>query len=199
MSLGLYRRNQILFSEGGAAQHIFAVRSGVIKVLKSLENGKDRIVRVLFPGDFFGFESLAQDRYPLTAVVLQDCNLCSAPRDEFCRFLRNNAESALGMIRFLVGEVVRTRNDVADLSFKSARKRVATLLLQLLSDSAAVAERPAAFELPLSRLELGEVLELSPETISRTLHAFENEHLIELHRREVSVRDLARLREASRL
>lgn len=199
MTLGHYRRNQILFSEGSVAQHVFAIRSGLIKVLKSLENGKDRIVRLLFPGDFFGFESLVQDRYPLTAVVLQDCELCSAPRDEFYRFLRNNTASALGMIRFLVAELVLTRNEMANLSFKSARKRVATLLLHLLPEDGAVAEHPPFVDLPLSRLELGEILELSPETISRTLHAFEHEHLIELHRRQVAIRDLPRLQEESRL
>ena len=46
-----YRKNQILFFEGGPAQHVFALRSGLIKVVKSLENGKERITRVVYPGE----------------------------------------------------------------------------------------------------------------------------------------------------
>ena len=44
-----YRRNQILFFEGGSAQHLFALHSGLVKVVKSLENGKDRITGGALP------------------------------------------------------------------------------------------------------------------------------------------------------
>ena len=49
-----YRRNQILFFEGGAAHHLFALNVGLVKLVKSLENGKERITRILFPGELFG-------------------------------------------------------------------------------------------------------------------------------------------------
>lgn len=85
----------------------------------------------------------------ITAVVRQDRELCSAPRDEFYRFPRSNALSALGMIRFLVAELVRTRDEMANLSFESAHKRVATLLLHLVPGDGAVAEHSPFVNLPL--------------------------------------------------
>ena len=72
-----YRKNQVLFFEGGQAEHLFSVRSGLVKLMKSLENGRDRIIRVLFPGEIFGFESLAESNYPLTAIVMRDSEICS--------------------------------------------------------------------------------------------------------------------------
>lgn len=101
-----YRRNQILFFEGGSAQHLFALHTGLVKVVKSLENGKDRITGVLFPGELFGLEALTEVSYPLTAVALRDCEICAAPRDDFSNYLRINPKIAVGMVRFLVGNSI---------------------------------------------------------------------------------------------
>src|SRR5208283_3324666 len=104
-----YRKNQILFFEGGVAQHLFALHSGLVKLVKSLENGKDRITSVLFPGEIFGLESLSQPNYPITAVTLRDSEICAAAREEVVVFLQSHTGAAIGMVQFLVGEVGRVR------------------------------------------------------------------------------------------
>ena len=71
--------------------------------------------------------------YPLTAVALRDCEICAAPREDFSTYLRTNPEIALGMVRFLVGELKRVRTQVTDMSFKDARMKVATFLLSLIT------------------------------------------------------------------
>jgi CRP/FNR family transcriptional regulator len=174
-----FRRNQILYFEGGIAQHLFALHTGLVKIVKSLENGKDRITGVLFPGELFGLESLTDSSYPLTAVALRDCEVCAAPREEFSSYMRTNPEIAIGMVRFLVGELKRVRTQVTDMSFKDARMKVATFLLSLItSDNAAADNGNVNLVLPLSRQEISEVLELSPETISRTFGYFRQEQMV---------------------
>ena len=172
-----YRRNQILFFEGGSAQHLFALHSGLVKVVKSLENGKQRITGVLFPGELFGLESLTDLAYPLTAVALRDCEICAAPHEDFSTYLRTNPDIAIGMVRFLVGELERVRTRVIDMSFKDARMKLATFLLSLITPDTPASNGSVHLTLPLSRQEISEVLELSPETISRTLGAFRREQL----------------------
>jgi CRP-like cAMP-binding protein len=146
-----YRRNQILFFEGGMAQHLFALHSGLVKVVKSLENGKDRITGVLFPGELFGLESLTDAAYPLTAVALRDCEICAAPREDFSTFLQANSEVAIGMVQFLVGELERVRKQVTDMSFKDARMKVATFLLSLVTPDVLTDNGSVTLTLPLSR------------------------------------------------
>jgi len=184
-----YRRNQILFFEGGLAQHLFALHTGLLKVVKSLENGKDRITAVLFPGELFGLEALTESFYPLTAVTLRDAEICSSPRDEFITFLQSNPDIALGMVRFLVGELGRTRTRVIDMSFKDARMKVATFLLSLVSIDATPSDSTVSLTLPLSRQEISEVLELSPETVSRTLTAFRREQLVTARGRHMVIQN----------
>ena len=188
-----YSRNQILFFEGGIAQHLFALHSGLVKVVKSLENGKDRITAVLFPGELFGLESLTDVSYPLTAVALRDCEICAAPREDFSTYLRTNPEIAIGMVRFLVGELKRVRTQVTDMSFKDARMKVATFILSLVTSDTPQTNGTVNLTLPLSRLEISEVLELSPETISRTLSSFRREQLVVARGRHMVIQNRAGL------
>ena len=193
-----YRKNQILFFEGGVAQHLFALHSGLVKLVKSLENGKDRITGVLYPGELFGLEALTETTYPLTAVTLRDCEICSAPRDEFTVFLQANPEIGLGMVRFLVEELERVRSQVTDMSFKDARMKVATFLLSLITPEAPPTDGGLTLSLPLSRQEISEILELSPETVSRTLSAFRREQLIVARGRHLVIQDRTGLETVAR-
>ncbi|MGA3168849.1 MAG: Crp/Fnr family transcriptional regulator [Terriglobia bacterium] len=188
-----YRRNQILFFEGGTAQHLFALHTGLVKMVKSLENGKDRITGVLFPGELFGLESLTDLAYPITAVALRDCEICAAPREDFSTYLQANPDLAIGMVRFLVGELERVRTQVTDMSFKDARMKVATFLLSLLSHDTPATNENLTLTLPLSRQEISEVLELSPETVSRTLSAFRREQLVTARGRQMVIQNRADL------
>jgi CRP/FNR family transcriptional regulator len=192
-----YRKSQILFFEGGAAQHLFALHTGLVKLVKPLENGKERITGVLFPGELFGLETLSQPTYPLTAVTLRDSEICAASREEVIVFLQSNPEIALGMVRFLVAEVGRVRTQVTDMSFKDARMKVATFLLSLVSSDPTPHNGRATVTLPLSRQEISEVLELSPETVSRTLTAFRREQLIDAHGRQLVIQNLDGLQSAA--
>ena len=192
-----YRRNQILFFEGGTAQHVFALHGGLVKVVKSLENGKERITRVVFPGELFGLEALTESTYPLTAVTLRDCEICASSRDEFLDFLHKNPDIALGMIRFLVGEVMRVRTQVTDMSFKDARMKVATLLLSLMQTEIEGPVKAHSLVLPFSRQEISEILELSPETVSRTLSSLRREQVLEARGRKLSIQDVDKLQSAA--
>jgi len=193
-----YRRNQILFFEGGVAQHMFALHAGLVKLVKSLENGKDRITAVLFPGQLFGLEALSDPVYPLTAVTLRDCEICAASREEIVTFLQSNPDIALGMVRFLVAEVGRVRAQVTDMSFKDAKMKVATFLLSLVDSDPVPHNGRMALTLPLSRQEISEVLELSPETISRTLAAFRQQQLIVARGRHLTIQNFEGLQAAAR-
>ena len=193
-----YRKNQILFFEGGVAQHLFALHTGLVKMVKSLENGKDRITGVLFPGQLFGLEALSDPTYPIAAVTLRDSEICAASRDEIVTFLQSNPDIALGMVRFLVAEIGRVRAQVTDMSFKDARMKLATFLLSLVTSEPAPHNEPITLALPLSRQEISEVLELSPETISRTLASFRLQQLIVAHGRHVTIQNLEGLKLAAR-
>jgi CRP/FNR family transcriptional regulator, anaerobic regulatory protein len=194
----IYRKHQVLFVEGGSAQHIFALRSGLIKVVKSLENGRERITRVVYPGELIGVEALSEATYPLTAVTLRDCEICSASRDEFIAFLSRDSGLGLGMIRSLVEEVSQLRAQMAEMSFKDARMKTATFILSLIRSETAAPSSLYTLHLPFSRQEISEILELSPESVSRAFTSLQDEGLLEVRGRHLIVRNMEQLQGAAR-
>lgn len=192
-----FRRGQILYFEGGNAGHVFALHSGLVKIVKSLENGKERIIRAIFPGEIFGLEAVTEQLYPLTAVTLRDCEICSVGRDELLTFLHANPDIALGMIRFLVSEMSRVRSQITDMSFKDARMKISTLLLSLLQAEFDQPPASQSLTLPFSRQEISEILELSPETVSRTLSSLRRERILEARGRHLEIQDVSRLQTAA--
>jgi CRP/FNR family transcriptional regulator len=177
---------------------LFALHAGLVKLVKPLENGKERITGVLFPGELFGLETLSQSNYPLTAVTLRDSEICAAAREDVISFLQSNPEIALGMVRYLVAEVERVRTQVTDMSFKDAKMKVATFLLSLVASDPSPHNGRVTLTLPLSRQEIGEVLELSPETVSRALTALRREQFIIARGRQLIIENLEGLRSAAR-
>jgi CRP/FNR family transcriptional regulator len=170
----------------------------VLKGLLFQGLSEEEITRLeCFPGELFGMEALAERLYPLTAVTLRDCEICAADREEFSELLRGNPEICLGMVRFLVSEISRVRSQVTDMSFKDARMKVATFLLSLVSSETDSPSYPYALNLPFSRQEISEILELSPETVSRTLGLLRRDHTIEARGRRLTIFDIEALRAAA--
>lgn len=190
--------NQVLFSEGSSPDHLFALRSGLVKIVKSLENGKERIVRIVFPGAIFGLEALSGTNHSAAAVVFHDSEVCAVTREDFFAFLQDNPDISLAAIRFLAGEVAQLSTQISAMSFKDARKKVATLLRSLVSPEQAKLAGPISLKLPFSTQEIGEILELAAETVSRTWTALGSDGVIEKHGRKVVIQDLERLKSMAR-
>ena len=79
------------------------------------------------------------------------------------------------------------------MSFKDARMKVATFLLSLITADTPTSNGTVNLTLPLSRQEISEVLELSPETISRTLSSFRREQLVMARGRRLVIQNRAGL------
>jgi CRP/FNR family transcriptional regulator len=84
------------------------------------------------------------------------------------------------------------------MSFKDARMKMATFLLSLTSSEAVGSGAALSLNLPLSRQEISEVLELSPETVSRTLTAFRREQLVVARGRHLTIQNMAGLQAVAR-
>jgi CRP-like cAMP-binding protein len=199
-SVCIFRRaractNQVLFPEASSAEHLYALRSGMVKVVKSLENGKVRILRVVYPGTLLGLEALSAATYSGSAVALQDSEICAVSRDDFLAFLRADPEAALDMIGYLAGEMAQLNSEMGNMSFKDARAKVATLLRSLFSHGEINSQ--GVLTLPFTSQEIGEILELTPETVSRTWTALCQEGVIEKRGRKVIVRNPADLEKAA--
>lgn len=191
--LSRYRKNQILFLEDNPARAIFIIKSGMIKVSKSLEDGREQILKVLRSGDILGFETIYEDNYSATAEVLSDAELCCLDKGKFLRLMETNSKISLKMMKALGKELEEARSKIRDLGLKNAREKMATFLLSQVSLSEKSEGKEKKLTLGLSRQEISEMIGLSQETVSRILSEFKKDKIIKTNRKEIIILNSDRL------
>ncbi len=148
-----------LYAEGTQVQGVFTLRSGMIKLVRSTLDGRQRIVRVLRSGDVIGLEALATSQYNSDAVALTPATVCRIP---------------LSVIQKLSTDSPRLLAQLmSDLNFGTARQRVGNLVLKMRNhDNSDVS-------MLFSREDMGAMLDLKLETVSREISRLVREGTIE--------------------
>lgn len=190
-------RGQTVVWEGDDAIIVANVISGILKVSMSIADGREQIVGVVFPSDFIGRPFGQKSPYSVTA--LSDAELCIFSRSSFDAFARTHPELEHKLLQRTLDELDRAREWMLLLGKKAANERIATLLLEMsdrLGENGCSAGTNGldSFELPLDRQQMGDLLGLTIETVSRQLSRLKADGVIALpDRRIVAIQDRSRL------
>jgi CRP/FNR family transcriptional regulator, cyclic AMP receptor protein len=126
------RSRQVVFSQGDAADAVFYIQSGKVKLTVVSTRGKEAVIGVLEPGSFFGEGCLtAQPLRMSTASAIQPCRVVRVGRSTMVRLLHREPEFAELFIAYLLSRNVRIEEDLVDQLFNSSEKRLARVLLLL--------------------------------------------------------------------
>ncbi|NOX97378.1 MAG: Crp/Fnr family transcriptional regulator [Nitrospirae bacterium] len=185
--LSRYRKHQILFLEDNPAHTVFIIKSGMIKVSKSLEDGREQILRVLRSGDILGFEAIYEDSYSATAEALSKAELCCLNKERLLQLLETNSRISFKMMKALGKELEEAQSKIRDLGLKNAREKMATFLLSQVSPSEKSGDKEKKLTLGLSRQEISDMVGLSQETVSRILSEFKKDKIIKTDRKEIVI------------
>ena len=199
MWLNRAQRRQLLYSEGNGATHLYAIRSGKVKILKADASGHVRLTAILQSGDLFGFEAIFDDAYDSFAEALTDCELCLASADHFKRVLAESPRIAADLARYLHRQLCRTRDRQAVVTATGASAKLAGYLLHSLEWNDDADERDTLVARDLTLTDLGSILGISPETACRALSKLKTNGVVETCPAGIQVRDVDRLRRAARL
>jgi len=158
-----FKTNEYLFKAGDQADYVYTLRSGLIKLVKFTDDGRQRIVRLLSQGDLAGIEALDNQPYAHYAEVLDTALVCRIPVVE----IENISQRSPRLYRQLMARWSKVAMDadfwIEELSSGSAQARVVHLLLYLASLS-----EKGEFYLP-SREDMGAMLAITTETASRII------------------------------
>ena len=127
-----YRSEAVVFSQGDAADSIFYVLRGRIKIVVTSKQGREAVVGVLGEGDFFGEGCLiAQPSRLATATSMTDAAVMRVEKTEMLRLLHAEPDFAEVFTVHLLTRNSRVEADLADHLFNSSEKRLARALLLL--------------------------------------------------------------------
>lgn len=127
-----YRKHAVIFSQGTAADSVFYLQKGNAKIGVVSEHGKEAIIAILGPTDFFGEGCLAgQPRRVATVTATTECEIVRMKKSAMVRLLHEQPAFAEKFISHLLARNIRVEADLVDQLFNSSEKRLARILLLL--------------------------------------------------------------------
>jgi CRP/FNR family cyclic AMP-dependent transcriptional regulator len=127
-----YPKAQPVFSQGDRADAVFFLQHGKVKLSVLSRQGKQAVVALLGPGDFFGEGCLAgQPVRMATATAVTDASIVRVPKATMIRVLHRDAAFAEVFTACLLSRNIRMEEDLVDQLFNSSEKRLARVLLLL--------------------------------------------------------------------
>src|SRR5712692_3004249 len=127
-----YRKDQNVYRQGDPADSVFFIQSGKVKKTVVSEHGKEAVVALLGPGDFFGEACLAGELLRLATVsAMTKCVIARISKADITRVIHEESAFAELFISHLLARNRRVEEDLVDQLFNSSEKRLARLLLLL--------------------------------------------------------------------
>lgn len=124
------RRAQTIFAQGEKANAVFYIQTGAVKISTTSSTGKEAVVAILHPGDFFGEGSIAgQPLRVSSATAMESSSLMQIEKDELLRVLHEEHEFSDRFVAHMLKRNVRIEEDLVDQLFNSSEKRLARALL----------------------------------------------------------------------
>jgi len=173
-----YRAKQQIFAEGAAAQSLYGVLKGTVRISGSSSEGATVTYNIIQPGQVFG-EIALLDGKPRSAdaTAMTDSELLVLNRREFTEFLRANPKLVERLLATLCDRLRRTTKQVGDILFIEGPTRVAQKLLELARVDTG-SNDDSAVTIRITQQELSYMLGLSRETTNKQLAEWQKAGLI---------------------
>ena len=197
-----YARNQKIYSQGDAADEVFFIQKGKVKLTVLSEQGKEAVVGILGEGQFFGEACIeGVERRNSSSQAMEDCVITSMTRPAMLAALNTEPDFSAFFIAHLLSRNSRMEDDLIDHLFNCSEKRLARLLLRLANLSGEGRGQP--IPIALSQETLAEMIGTTRSRVSFFMNKFRKQGYIdyngkiEVHRSllEAMLREKALLEE----
>ncbi|MGL2967156.1 Crp/Fnr family transcriptional regulator [Flavobacterium sp. XGLA_31] len=187
------KKGEPVFEEGEITNGIYCVKDGVCKLSKLSSNGKDQIVKLVKPGELLGQRSMiSEEPANLSAVALEDMEVCFIPRKEIMQFFTQNNEFSMNVMKTICGDLKDADVHMVNMAQKNVKERLAGTLIYLEENFGI--ETDGTLRLQLSREELAGMIGTATESCIRLLSELNKSNLIELIGKRIKIIDKNKLR-----
>lgn len=165
---------QTIIANGGEATNVGTVLAGVLKVTRTLPDGRERVVSLLYPGDFFGQVFISSADFAIEAAT--EAEICVADRLTFEGVVARHPALARSLLLTVTNALAQAREQALLLSCQTTLERVATYLLVMMERRERrmaeldVRSLKATAAFMVSRSDVASYLGTTFETISRHIH-----------------------------
>ena len=189
-----FKKGTLIFSQGDAADALFGVASGQVRIFAADANGHEMFLNVLGPGETFGEIALLDGlSRTASATATEQTTLVVIPRKDFLRHLENDPGLAIHLMKLLCSRLRWVSDLVEESAFLAGPARVAQRLTHLVE----INGRPlpdGSIEIVMSQADLGRFIGVSRQIINQYLRKWCEQDWVRLKRGRITIRNLPALR-----
>ncbi len=188
-----FKKGDVIFKEGEALNGVYCIRNGACKLSKLSANGKDQIVKLVTTGNMLGQRSVVcGESANLSAVALDDIELCFIPKSEIVKNLQKNTNFSFEMLKIMALDLKESDDIIVNMAQKPVRQRLAETLLHL-HDDFGVNEN-GMLNVILSREDFAGIVGTATESAIRILSQFKKEGLISTIGKQIKIENIQALK-----
>jgi len=170
-TLVTYRKAQTIFSQGEKSGSVFYLQTGTVKIAVISSSGKEAVIALLRPGDFFGEGCIAgQPLRVSTATAMEPATVLQIEKQEMIRVIHEEHEFSDRFVAHMLKRNVRIEEDLVDQLFNSSEKRLARALL--LVARYGNNEKPQKIMAQISQATLAEMVGTTRSRVSYFMNKF---------------------------
>lgn len=187
------KKGEPIFEEGEITKGVFCVKEGICKLSKLSANGKDQIVKLVKSGELLGQRSMISDEPAnLSAVALEDMEVCFIPKSEIMGFFNQNNEFSMNVMKTICGDLKEADDHMVSMAQKSVKERLAETLIYL--EDTFGKNEDGTLHIQLSREELAGMIGTATESCIRLLSELNKNGFIDLIGKKIAIIDRHKLK-----
>jgi CRP/FNR family transcriptional regulator len=182
-------RGDYLFRNGEPFRALYVVKTGSVKTFATNNEEGEQVLGFHLPGELIGLDAIDKEVHTCSAKVLETSAICEVPFSRFEELSSSIPSLQHQMYRLLSKEIGQETEMLLLLGKKSADERLAAFLLGMSKRLQKRGLSPTDFYLSMSRHDIGNYLGLAVETVSRLFTRFQDDRLLNVHRRHIELLD----------
>jgi CRP-like cAMP-binding protein len=187
-----FLKGELICEEGEEIKEFMYLKSGLVKIFKKVENNRDQIIKIARPFDFVSMLSVFSDtHYKYSVSALEDSTVCYINLSLIKNFVNSNGKFALDLLK----NMSKNSDDLIDTSINISKRNLRGRIAYVLIYFAEYIYKSNTFELPVSRKEIGEFIEMTTENVIRTLSEFRKDNIITINGKIIEIIDYKRLKQ----
>ena len=194
--IGTYQPGEVIVAETDLVKQFFVVVSGQVKLSKSSIEGKEQTLYLLGPGEPFGLcTAFATHDFPAEALALKKSDILTIPGPAVEDIVMKEPALLLNILRVLSRRLKESMSLIESLALKEIPQRLASfiILTQLRENK----DKGGRIELSITHRELSKILGSTPEALSRALRKMQNDGVLEVQGRVITILNHKALEELS--
>jgi CRP-like cAMP-binding protein len=181
--------NEFFFFQGDAAQYLYILTSGQVKLMQSNPNGQQVNLRTIHPWQMFGALGAVRKEatYPATAQAMEDSSALAIESRFLHKMLESSPHISFDLMTLMTSYLVEMQERYRELATERVEQRVANALIRLAGQTGIRSEKEAAIVLSFSRQDVAEMTGTTLYTVSRLFSEWERQGIIQTGREKIKI------------